>query len=45
MYREYRPYVPVAVRQRQAEHELAKLRKEEHAMSPVLMDDVEERER
>ncbi|MGD0946026.1 MAG: SWIM zinc finger family protein [Candidatus Binatia bacterium] len=38
MFYEYRPYVPVAVRRRQAEREMAKLRKKGHAVSPVVIE-------
>src|SRR3972149_4686256 len=40
MYYDYgwKPYVPVAERRRQAEREMAKLRKKGHPVSPVLLD-------
>jgi uncharacterized Zn finger protein len=38
MFYGYRPYVPVAMRQRQAEREMAKLRKKGHAVSPVRIE-------
>jgi uncharacterized Zn finger protein len=38
MFYEYRPYVPVAVRRRQAEREMAKLRKKGYAVSPVMIE-------
>jgi len=34
----YRPYVPVATRRRQAEREMAKLRKKGHTVSPVVIE-------
>ena len=37
MFYGYRPYVPVAVRRRQAEREMAKLTKKGHAVSPVVI--------
>ena len=38
MFYEYRPYVPVAVRRRQAEREMAKLRKKGHTVSSVVIE-------
>src|SRR3989475_572863 len=38
MYYEWRPYVPVAERRRQAEREMAKLRKKGHPVSPVVIE-------
>jgi uncharacterized Zn finger protein len=37
-YYEWRPYVPVAARRRQAEREMAKLKKKGHPVSPVVID-------
>jgi uncharacterized Zn finger protein len=38
MFYGYRPYVPVASRRRQAEREMAKLRKKGHPVSPVVIE-------
>lgn len=38
MFYGYRPYVPVATRWRQAEREMAKLRKKGHTVSPVVIE-------
>ncbi|MFI5394907.1 MAG: SWIM zinc finger family protein [Candidatus Binatia bacterium] len=38
MFYGYRPYVPVAVRRRQAAREMAKLTKKGHAVSPVVIE-------
>jgi len=40
MYYDYgwKPYVPVAARRRKAKHEMAKLRKKGHHVSPVVIE-------
>src|SRR5438477_9076814 len=38
MYYQWKPYVPVAERRRQAQDKIAKLRKKGHPVSPVLIE-------